>query len=220
MRRLAHRHRHAAAAILILLALTMAGCQTLVTRRDPPSAFPTPITRAVERATSLARASATSPSSPMATPWPPTPTSMPTPTRTPGRTPTHTSLPTRAVTTPTATQPAAPLLLAPDDGATGRILELRWEWAGHLGENEWFQVSIRPDVSKADPRPLALLRETSVRITGAHLLPGRYRWRVTVVRSPAGDLATAQPIGPSSDERTFALERPRTVVIRPDGATP
>lgn len=111
--------------------------------------------------------------------------------------------------TPEPEGPKGPELLAPPDKLAATLFDLMWEWEPGLGPNEWYELQIWPDTPDAEPSVFTWLKETTRRITAAHLLPGRYRWRVVVVDG-YGD-ARGDETSPYSEERTFIMVRPSTL---------
>lgn len=102
-----------------------------------------------------------------------------------------------------------PELLAPPDGLEASLFDLMWEWEPGLGPDEWFELQIWPDTPDAEPSVFTWLKETTRRITAAHLLPGEYRWRVVVVEGY--DKTRGDEVSPFSEERTFIMTRPSTL---------
>ncbi|NLG50525.1 MAG: DUF5050 domain-containing protein [Chloroflexi bacterium] len=88
---------------------------------------------------------------------------------------------------------SAPILVWPPDDIAGPVIELIWKWDQPLADNEWFEVQIWPDVPGAQPTTFAWQKEDNLRITASHLLPGRYRWRVIVVRAETERAKCQQP---------------------------
>ncbi len=137
------------------------------------------------------------------------PTQVP-PTEVPSPEPSPTAVQTAATATP---EGKGPELLAPPDGLAARLFDLTWQWEPGLKENEWYELQVWPDTPNAEPSAFTWLKETTRRITAAHLLPGTYRWRVVVVEG-YGD-ARGDETSPYSEERTFTLLRPSTVSTKP-----
>jgi len=111
--------------------------------------------------------------------------------------------------TPEPEGPEGPELLAPPDGLEASLFDLMWEWEAGLGPDEWYELQIWPDTPDAEPSVFTWLKETTRRITAAHLLPGRYRWRVVVVEGY--DETRGDETSPYSKERTFIMTRPSTL---------
>ncbi|MHB0856908.1 MAG: hypothetical protein ACYC5M_04985 [Anaerolineae bacterium] len=139
----------------------------------------------------------------------PLPTEAP-PTQTPS-TALETTEPTVASATASPTQegPRAPELLAPADAETGNLLELVWAWDRELSADEWFELQIWPDADDAEPQVFAWSGEPRLRLTGARLLPGNYRWCVTVVRGAGAE--REEPVSPTSEVWRFTVTRSSTV---------
>jgi hypothetical protein len=162
----------------------------------------------------------------------PTPTATRTATRTPRPTPsftpttlppTETPLPTNP---PTATSPplpsstptppfAAPRLLAPEDRAEfsggGAQLELRWEPAGGLNDDEWYALSVRYLTDGVVQYSGTWTKETSWILPEAlYMMAGHderaFEWDVAVVQQtgtkPDGG-REGVALGPISETRTF-----------------
>ena len=111
--------------------------------------------------------------------------------------------------TPEPEGPEGPELLAPPDGLEASLFDLMWKWEAGLGPDEWYELQIWPDTPDAEPSVFTWLKETTRRITAAHLLPGRYRWRVVVVEGY--DETRGDETSPYSKERTFIMTRPSTL---------
>jgi len=73
-------------------------------------------------------------------------------------------------------------LQCPPDGLEAALFDLVWEWQGVLADGQWFEVQIRPDEPGSKPIAYAWVNERWLRVTSSTLEPGRYRWRVVVVR--------------------------------------
>ncbi len=113
---------------------------------NPPTETPTP----TATATPTLIPTATETPTPTVTPSPtltatPTATATETPTETPTPEPTRPNAPTATATPlPTPTPRFGSIvILAPEDGVQftgGQLVELKWEPAGELAENEWYAV--------------------------------------------------------------------------------
>jgi hypothetical protein len=106
----------------------------------------------------------------------------------------------------TSRGPEAPILLDPPDEFVGTVIDLVWQWMGELQEDEWFELQIWPDTPEAEPEAYKWLKMKEERVTSAHLLPGRYRWRVAVVRGQED--CCGEEMTPWSDERVFIIAWP------------
>jgi eight-cysteine-cluster-containing protein len=128
-------------AILLVLYLLIASCVVLLTALCGLiylSISPTPTPTATPRPTVTRTATVTPSPSPLPTATPtrtPTRTATRTPTRTATRTPTRTSTPTLE---------PAPVLIAPEDGASlsGETITFRWDCHRKLGPDEHFDVRV------------------------------------------------------------------------------
>ena len=74
-----------------------------------------------------------------------------------------------------------------------------WEWEPGLEDDEWYELQVWPNTPDAEPSVFTWLKETTRRITAAHLLPGEYRWRVVVVEGY--DDTRGDETSPVSQER-------------------
>jgi len=138
--------------------------------------------------------------------WHPTPTVTPTKIR---MTPTATPSPTM-MTRPIRWEYAAPILLAPADGAVfvgeGADILLNWASVGILGETEWYVVRIRSVTENAPRIENIWTKATSCRIPKwVHATSNGetqvFRWDVTVVQRPEEGLPIA--LSPASLSREF-----------------
>jgi hypothetical protein len=102
----------------------------------------------------------------------------------------------------------APTLLAPPDETAGSMIQLVWNWLGELGEDQWFEVQIWPDLPDAQPGVFGWQKPGSLVVTSAHLMPGKYRWRVVVVLG-SGE-SRGEELSDFSAEGTFIITRPST----------
>jgi RNA polymerase subunit RPABC4/transcription elongation factor Spt4 len=158
---------------------------------------------------------ATRTATPTATPTPSfTPTSVP-PTETPPPTarPTATALPAPSST---ATPPfVAPRLVTPEDQAEfkggGTRVELRWEPAGVLNDDEWYALSLRYLTDGVVQYSGTWTKETSWIVPETlYMMAGQaeraFQWDVTVVQQtgtkPDGG-REGVALGPTSEIRTF-----------------
>lgn len=121
--------------------------------------------------------------------------------------PTNTPAPTRAPTatpfpTVTSTPMPAPRLLSPRDGErfSGETTEilLRWEWAGTLGQNDWFDVQMW--LEGEPPQGRTWTKQTSWQVDPM-FHDNIWNWRVVVVRGVQG--ASRTEISPPSETRRF-----------------
>ncbi|MBC7235272.1 MAG: hypothetical protein H5T69_05480 [Chloroflexi bacterium] len=145
---------------------------------------------------------------PSPTQVPPSPTAVP-----PSPTPSSTGEPAVAASPTKLTAgtegPAAPKLLDPPDEYVASAVDLKWEWAGELGKGDWFELYIWPDKPDAEPQVYGWYKEPPVRVTAANLLPGRYRWKVIVVKG-RGEERTDE-LTPPSEEWRFTIVRPSVI---------
>jgi hypothetical protein len=180
--------------LLVVLGLVVgiAGCKP----PETPTPAPTP--------QSLVVPVAAAQSQPTSVP----PTEVP-PTVGPTATPVVVQVQVVVTATPEPEGPKGPELLAPPDGLAATLFDLMWEWEPGLGPDEWYELQIWPDTPDAEPSVFTWLRETTRRITAAHLLPGKYRWRVVVVEGY--DETRGDETSPYSEERTFIMVRPSTL---------
>jgi hypothetical protein len=111
--------------------------------------------------------------------------------------------------TPETADEEGPELLAPPDGLEASLFDLMWEWEPGLEDDEWYELQVWPNTPDAEPSVFTWLKETTRRITAAHLLPGEYRWRVVVVEGY--DDTRGDETSPFSQERTFIMTRPSTI---------
>jgi hypothetical protein len=140
------------------------------------------------------------------TPVPPTETpTMPPPTETPRPAPTRTPTP----------RFGAPRLLGPEDEVefqgSGSRIELRWESAGLLADDEWYGLGLRFLAGGVIQYGGAWTKETSWIVPGElHARAGQveraFQWEVTVMkqtgtRSDGG--REGVPLGATSETRTF-----------------
>ncbi|MGI5915454.1 MAG: hypothetical protein ACOX9A_03290 [Anaerolineae bacterium] len=102
-----------------------------------------------------------------------------------------------------------------DHVPTGRIVHLDWNWDWDLGQDDWFEVQIWPDDDDAEPTVFGWFKSTRLSLTRLRLLPGRYRWRVVVVR---GRDENRVELSGYSQTGIFVLEQPGVVAstITPD----
>ncbi|MHB1293622.1 MAG: hypothetical protein ACYC4R_01370 [Anaerolineae bacterium] len=181
-------------ALAVCIGLLAAGCNLAPTSSRQTSAAGLSTIAAVTPAAQSASSTATLPTLPEQTPPDATEPATETPTPT---------------TAPTEAGARAPELLTPAEGESGSLLELIWSWDRELGADEWFELQIWPDSDDAEPQVYAWLGEPRVRITGARLVPGSYRWRVAVVQG-AGEDRTEQ-VSLTSEVWTFVITRPSSV---------
>jgi len=167
--------------VLLLGTITLLGCKKSAPTPSPAQLKPSPTN--------------TFP------PLPPTATTIPSPTNTlPAPSPTKV-LPSITPTTPSG----GPILLSPPSGLSATLFDLTWGWKRKLTQEEWFELQIWPDEKDAQPKPYGWYKKTQVRITAATLAPGRYRWRVIVVK---GKGQGRKEVSPYSTEWVFTLLRP------------
>ena len=182
--------------LLVVLGLVVGivGCE------PPETPAPTPTAQSVV----VPVAAAAAQTQPTSVP----PTEVP-PTVGPTATPVVVQVQVVVTATPEPEGPKGPELLAPPDELAATLFDLMWEWEPGLGTNEWYELQIWPDTPDAEPSVFTWLKETTRRITAAHLLPGRYRWRVVVVEGY--DETRGDETSPYSEERTFIMVRPSTL---------
>lgn len=200
---------------------------TAVATQPPPSPTqpqPSPTAAAAVPATVAATVALQPPTT--IAPTRPTAAAPASPTLTRG--PSPTLAPATVTSTPTTGAPPglkAPALVGPADQAGDSVLDLAWKWDGVLGPDDWFEVQLWPDVTDATPTPTprvtpytppgvyAWLKETTLRITDANLLPGAYRWQVCVVRGRGQ--SRRQFLSPCSEVWSFVLRRSTGATITP-----
>jgi len=142
----------------------------------------------------------------------PTPTHIRTLTITPDTlTPTITLTPTNTPTlTPSPTPPHPLVTLAgPEDDFyqdLGLEVLLRWSWSHHLERDEYHQVRVK--AKEQDSVTLYHTKEDHCHLNS--LLPGEYRWAVSIVRSIITD--TYEPVSMESGWRHFHVLPPAPVV--------
>jgi hypothetical protein len=166
---------------------------TTVTASPIRTPSPTP------RSSATASPSTTPSTVPSGSPTAEPATASPVPTRRPSPTPT----PTAGIIYP------APVLLEPDDGAYIRqsnvssLHPLRWEWAGTLRENEWFDIRVwkvgTPHYGIAWTKEKEYLYDSCLQ-TG-----GSYRWSIAVIRGEAGEWQGN--LSPEATPHWFASDR-------------
>ena len=93
-------------------------------------------------------------------------------------------------------------------GTVASLVELYWDWDKALGEDDWFELQIWP-YGQEEPSVYGWQKESTIRLTSAHLLPGRYWWRVVVVRGRGDD--RAEELCEYSEAWIFTIVRPSTL---------
>ncbi len=121
----------------------------------------------------------------------------------PTRRPSPTATPTPGIIYP------APVLLEPDDGAYIRqsnvssLHPLRWEWAGTLKEDEWFDIRVW---KVGTPHyGIAWTKEKEYFYDSCLQVGGNYNWSIAVIRGEAGEWLGN--LSPEATPRWFASGR-------------
>jgi hypothetical protein len=104
--------------------------------------------------------------------------------------------------------PQGPELLYPPDGTSDTVIDLIWKWGRALGADEWFELQIWPDVPNPKPEVYAWLQEGRQRVTAATFMPGKYFWRVIVVKGK--EEKRSAELSPFSLTWSFIITRPST----------
>jgi hypothetical protein len=195
-------------ALLLLvlgLATSLAGCDLLKGKSPILPPLPTVAPQVVTKAVATS-APTTAPTQPLVAP-------------TVVLSPTQALPPTLAPTKPVeAAGKNAPLLVAPPDGVTGRVLDLVWQWDKDLLPEASFEVQVWKDLPGGTPLPFGWTRDITQTVTAANLLPGPYRWRVAVVRGQGQ--TRAEELSDWSEERTFTMTWPSTLATAPAFPSP
>lgn len=110
------------------------------------------------------------------------------------------------VAAPTSGEPG-PELVKVISGTVASLVELNWAWDEDLGEDDWYELQIWP-YGQEEPSVYGWQKGAKIRLTSAHLLPGRYWWRVVIVRGRGEQRGEA--LSGYSEAWIFTITRPHT----------